>query len=440
MLIIQDAIGYEYLGKLLNDQGWLAYFQTGPNREPVYPFLISISMRLGDYLHLPYAFIQKYVHIILMLLTQCLVWKILDQLKTHTLLICAALLYIAFSPALINSTFSLFCEIATYPFILLLLLCLTRSWMIIQNDQTKIKMVSVWAIRSALLSILLTLQKGVFELIIPILVLPFLFIFFSHLKNNKQKCVGAFLFSLIFLLGFYSAISIYKGLNQKFNGQYVVTNRGSFALYGNIARRNQPLNAERLKTAWAFVPGENVCIDLFGHDACRFWSYRISDDLAKEKEAQLTAQNLSQAQISKEFNKSAIQLFRSNPFKQIFFMGLESLKMFFWETRNNIGFVVYPSWMTQFYEHRAFFYILSFVTATFALISLIYTLVWLTKNASNEYRFAFLLFSIILTLSFIGLHSFFFVLPRYALPIVPLFVILIAFLLQQTIINKIKES
>ena len=43
-LLQNDAIGYEQLGRLIHTQGFVAYFQTGPNREPFYPSLVALSM------------------------------------------------------------------------------------------------------------------------------------------------------------------------------------------------------------------------------------------------------------------------------------------------------------------------------------------------------------------------------------------------------------
>jgi hypothetical protein len=43
MIIEYDAINYEKMGKILAEKGWLEYFLSGPNREPLYPLLSKIS-------------------------------------------------------------------------------------------------------------------------------------------------------------------------------------------------------------------------------------------------------------------------------------------------------------------------------------------------------------------------------------------------------------
>ena len=47
MVIQYDSLDYEQLGRILKQDGWLEYFKTGPNREPIYPLLISWAMRIA---------------------------------------------------------------------------------------------------------------------------------------------------------------------------------------------------------------------------------------------------------------------------------------------------------------------------------------------------------------------------------------------------------
>ena len=50
MIIRYDSLGYEKLGVVLYHNNWIEYLTSGPNREPLYPWLISISMHLADLL------------------------------------------------------------------------------------------------------------------------------------------------------------------------------------------------------------------------------------------------------------------------------------------------------------------------------------------------------------------------------------------------------
>ena len=61
MQISWDAIGYEKLGLIIYEKGWKEFFITGPHREPLYPFVISLSMGIADYFSVSYQLIQKIV-------------------------------------------------------------------------------------------------------------------------------------------------------------------------------------------------------------------------------------------------------------------------------------------------------------------------------------------------------------------------------------------
>ena len=112
MLILYDAFGYEQLGTIIYQQGWGEFFRAGPSREPFYPFLISVSMHIADACSVSYHSIQKIIQILFLLTSQFLVLKILKNLRVQPLLCALTILYLGFSPALVNAAFSLFSEIA----------------------------------------------------------------------------------------------------------------------------------------------------------------------------------------------------------------------------------------------------------------------------------------------------------------------------------------
>src|SRR3989338_11383902 len=70
MVIAMDALSYEKLGDLLNKEGWAGYLKDGPNREPFYPLLVSISMQIAARLNVHYDVIQKIIQILFFFLTQ----------------------------------------------------------------------------------------------------------------------------------------------------------------------------------------------------------------------------------------------------------------------------------------------------------------------------------------------------------------------------------
>ena len=81
MYIVFDAKGYEGLGKMLHEKGWVEFFRTGPHREPLYPLLISVSMHLADIFSCSYEVITKFLQVVLLFSTQFLLLIALRQLK-----------------------------------------------------------------------------------------------------------------------------------------------------------------------------------------------------------------------------------------------------------------------------------------------------------------------------------------------------------------------
>ena len=70
MLIVWDADNYEKLATLIHDKGWVAYFQTGLNREPLYPFFISVLMRISNTISASYQSLVVITQLTLLGITQ----------------------------------------------------------------------------------------------------------------------------------------------------------------------------------------------------------------------------------------------------------------------------------------------------------------------------------------------------------------------------------
>lgn len=434
MIIQYDSIGYEGLGKMIYEQGWGQYFETGPNREPFYPFLISVSMRIADILSIAYQKILVVFQILILGLTQFLSLKILKKLNVSTAGQAVAVFYIGISPALVNSTFSLYSEIAIYPFLLGIILCAVAAW---QGLCTKIPSyrISLYAAGFALCFIVSTLTKAVFELIFPIFLIPFIIV---SLRSLPRKNFSAFKNSLMFLattlIIFYSAISGYKWLNKTYNGQFVITDRGAWALYGNTDRRMAPLSFKRFLAALAYVPGEGVCHKLFNEKECAFWSFRESDSRGYAKLSELSQTGMNGTQVNQELMRLSTERIAQNPAQYFLFVGLEGLKMLFWES-TQIGFVAYPDWLQRLFEFNFFKDGLRLAIFLLTFGSVIYAAVFLWRNrrswadiqSHDHQNINVLFFVFFMIFVYIGLYSFFFTLTRYSLPIAPLFVILIAF-------------
>src|SRR3990167_337554 len=76
-IIFNDALSYEHWGRIFAQGNWQDYFISGPNREPLYSFLVSVAMRLSDILHVPYLSVQIPIQILWLVSAQCLMIKVL---------------------------------------------------------------------------------------------------------------------------------------------------------------------------------------------------------------------------------------------------------------------------------------------------------------------------------------------------------------------------
>jgi len=414
MPITADSISYQEFGTLIHQKGMIPYFQTGPNREPLYPFIVSISMGIGEFFSAPYQFVQKIVQLLILFLTQILTLKILQKLKIGNILTSLCILYLGFSPAIVNSSLSLYSEIITFPLTLaVILLCTKNSW------RSGICLGLVFAS--------LTFVKGAFELITPL----FLIVYILSLKNKRKV-----IYILSILIAFYIPLNTYKAFNYKYNGNFVLTNRGAWALYGNTARRMEATTFQHFLVALAFMPGKGVCKKLFNETECDFWSYKRSDTLGYKKLAELTGQELSSSDLDSQLITLSKKEILKNPFQYSLYMGVEGLKMFFWES-TKIGFVEYPKGLTALFDFALFKDGIRLIMSLLSFISFLYLtkFIWSKQILTEEQKM--LLFCIFALITcFIAIHSFFFVLTRYILPIAPLYLIAITFSIQNIAAKK----
>ena len=430
MEIIYDSVNYEGLGRLIQHQGWIAYLTSGPNREPFYPFLVANSMQIEHLTGLAYVKVMAILGVILLCATQLLTYKLFCRLNVRTSLCALLLLYSAFSPALNNAAFSLYSEIAVFPIVLGVLLSSTHLWEAIVNDQQR-RAVGYGILLGTLFT-LATLTKAVFECICPAFVIV-LFLAVS-LKNKSKNTATLFLCLTAVLSFYYVPITAYKSLTQHYNGNFVITNRASWALYGNTARRMEPLTFKGFAEAMAYVPGEGVCKSLFDPTSCDFWSYRRSDTLGFAQEKQLINQHLSPGEVNSRLLNASAQAALGNPFQYTLLTFVEGLKMFFWES-TQIGFVQYPPWLERIYAVKMVNNGLRFLMSLLSLIAVANLFFHINDNNRSHLN---LILGLMIFL-YILFFSFFFILTRYALPIAPLFLIAIGLWLDQKLIPKNKN-
>lgn len=434
MTIQYDSINYEKMGRLLAQDQWIEYFKTGPNREPVYPLLVSISMKMADLFVVSYQKTLAAFQILILFFTQILSLKILKRLHVSKIWRAFAIFYIGISPAMVNSALSLYSEIAIYPFLLGIILFAAAAWQSLCAETPGYKILP-YATGFALCFILSTLTKAVFELIFPIFLIPFIIVTLrSLLRKNFSAFKNSLMFLATVLIIFYSAISGYKWLNKTYNGQFVITDRGAWALYGNTDRRMAPLTWKRFFVALTYVPGEGVCRRLFPQEECSFWSFRESDTRGFDKSNEFLQKGIDKDQMNKEMISLSLQKIGQNPAQYLLFMGLEGLKMFFWES-TQIGFVAYPDWLQRLFEFDFFKDGLRLAIFLLTFASVTYSIVYISKNRrvladvqfQNQQSIGVLFFVLLMIFVYTGLHSFFFTLTRYSLPIAPLYLVTIAF-------------
>lgn len=438
MSIVFDACGYEAAGKLIHEAGWVTFFKTGPQREPFYSLLISISFALSELFNIHYQYMQKIIQIGLLLSTQILTLCILKKMRIHRAITALVILYIGISPALVGSAFSLFSEIVTYPFVLGVIIVSVYSWRLMLAGQG-FRLFGA-GLGLSFLFVILTLTKSIFQYIFWVCTIPFFVVFIQNiLKKDIRLCAVHLMFLTILFSGFYSCVISYKYLNHRYNGNFVITNeRSAGVLYGATARRSQEFNLKKLQTSLASIPGDGVCRSFFDEKECFYWSFMNVDKLMAEKWGEL-AGIFPPAEIEKQLTLSARNEFFKNPSANMLFAALESFKIFFWES-TSAGFVLYPAFLTQIFQLTIFKNSLRLFVSLLTLISFFYGLFYFLRHwsmmseASNQ-RMHVLFFCLLLIAGFTSLYALCYILIRYSFPVVPLFMICIAVFLDQAVLS-----
>ncbi len=423
-ILMYDAQSFVDLGIRIHDNGWKEYFISGPNREPFYPFLIALSMTIagkGGYLG-----VLKVFQLILLLVSGSLFLTILKQGKLSMGLMISAVIYMGISPAIVNSAFSLFSEGVTYSFILGLILFGSSAWRKMQVDKNAAMIIRGAAFGGCCIGI--TMIKGIYEMIFPILIIPFVLraILNPKVRNNTL------IFIITTLLVFGSCLSGYKALNKKYNGLFVLTDRASWAFYGSAARRVMPMDAHAFGAAVASaLLTEEGCKRIFSTVDCEAWNVRKAEYLGAQKNYEIIAHYPPKEQ-NHQFRVAAFTRIHENPLQYLLLTGLEWIHMFYWET-TQIGFVAYPDWLERIFNQGWGPSILRFTVGTLSLFSIVFSLLFLLKNhrylmdpVRHDHPSAVLLFFLGgIAICHVSLYSLFAIVPRHAVPIGPVFILLI---------------
>ena len=429
MDIVFDAIDYASTGRMLFSQGLVAFFKTGPHREPLYPLLIAASMSAGNLTGLAFVKVMAIFGIVILFLTQALTYKLLRLLNIRDDVSVLVLAYLALSPAFNNTAFSLFSEIAALPLVLGVILTSYYSWEAIK--QNKEYTAFIYGILLGLSLALAALVKATFEFLTPVYLVIFFSMIFFTTKETITKKLSLMLCIIAAASFFYVPICGYKWLNREYNGTFTITNRGPCLLYANTARRMEPLTVKKFAEALAYIPGEGVCNSIFDPKECAFWSFQKCDGIASDKLNELQSQHLSIEKENSTLVGLSAQKALHNPLQYALMYFLEGIKMFFWES-TQIGFVQYPHWLSKIYSIKAFNNGLRFFVSLITLLAVV--LLWCQTLSPRRTNLGFLIAVLVFlyTLSF----SFVTIVTRYAMPIAPLYPIAIGIWLDQILAPK----
>ena len=455
MVIVFDAMLFEKFGATIYKQGWTEFLRTGPHNEPLYPLLISLSMRLSDALSISYQSVQKVLQMIILLSTQLLTIKLLNELKINRRITAAVIFYLGISPAMINSVFSLWSEIAATPFVVGIILLFSSAWKNIFITNIGKEKVSKEDVRRALATGLMlgavfagvTFVKAIFQVIFLIFILLFLlFSFTSVIGNTKNKSQTALRNARVAV---FSAFVIYQACvlpymfaNLKFNGHFTIADRGPWIVYAKAAKRAEKITPKDFGAAVAYAAGEGVCKKFWGQTECLKWSAAPVDTYGHSKLEELKTRGISGKEIDRTLLQLTLEKIRERPFQYAVLMSVEGFKMMFWES-TKIGYVKYPPGLERFYDWAPVKDGLRFLLSFLTMAALGYSFFYVWKNRRKlhaptaQSTLVFTLGSILIFLMiYIGMYSFFFIVPRHIFPIVPLYLVVIAFFIQ----NNYRQS
>lgn len=443
MTIVYDAMEFERLGRMLYHSGWVEFFKTGPHNEPAFPLLIGFSMRVGDYFAISYQKVQTIIQIFILFSSQLLALMILRRLQISRSITAFIILYMGISPALVNATFSLFSEIVSFPFILAIILVGVRCWeSVLSHDYKKI---IVWSAYFSLVFIAVTSIKAMFEYVFIAFMVPyFALIVKSVYKKEKKVLVGTLLFLLTTVFLFQGYLVSYKSLNRKYNGHFMLADRGPYILYGNAAKRSEPLTFRRFFACLAFVPGDGVCYKLCDKKDCAFWDIFTVENYGRHsKLKELQESGVPASKIDFMMIRLAKEKILERPFQQTLLLFIESFKIFFWES-TLVSFVSYPPWLQSIFEFTPFKNAMRLLLSLITFTSVVCVTRYVIRERGSlfcykgpqgfEARIFF--FGLILIAAYTALYALFMITTRAALPLGPLFLVMIAFTIHKTMFKQ----
>ena len=439
-VIVYDAEGYEQAGKLIAYHGWADYFRQALQREPMFPWLVALSMQLGDWLGCSYGYLLKLIGIFFLFLTMVFSYWLMCRLSVRPFIAAFVLLYIGISPVMTNSSMRIWSEFAIYPWVVLAVIWTIRSCKFLDNlPQDRLEYFSIigHAMVLALIFLLIMFDKAVAEGILILYLWPFYGRVVSYLRSRDYiKSKQAAVFCLVVFLIFESVVGMYKWCNYHYNGNFAFTNRGVWLVYGSAVRRVQPLTLERLRSGLASVPGMGVCSSHYSPEDCNFWSGPYADGIWSQRLAELTHQGIKGNAAFNDFAFNTMKMVLAHPFQVLLLMAIEAQKMFFWES--SLDFVTYPDWLDNILHTVGFSYslriigaILSWVACVFAFCVLCFRCQRCQFKDKGQQQALF--WTVNFIFCYIWMFSWVHILDRFSFPLISLFMVLISFLIERCV-------
>jgi len=435
MVIVFDGKTYQTISRIIYEHGWVRFLTTGPHNEPLYPLIISSAMHLSDHLPFSYEKILNFIQIIILGVTQFLAMHLLRKLQIKTFMAALTLFYIGISPALVNAAFSHWSEISALPWVIGIILVSVNAWIAIQKNDYKHTL--MLGLLLAFLFIGVTSVKAIFEYVFYIYMLAFVFLILYGAVKQKKIISLAVLFCVITVSIFQLFIFSYKSFNQKYNGHFMLADRGPYIMYGNVTKRTEPISPQSFLASLAFIAGDGICYALFPSNVCQYWELTQVDAFGHGKLNELKAQGLPPDELDKTLLHLAKEKITRHPFQYFTLTFLEGFKAFFWES-TKIGYVIYPDWLMNLFDCTLFKNTLRFIVSLGTIIGFFLTLIYIfrhnkkliTDQKENEPLIA-LFFMSVLIVAFIAFYSLFYIHTRYLFPIAVLYLSMIAFHVQR---------
>jgi hypothetical protein len=281
-----------------------------------------------------------------------------------------------------------------------------------------------------------TVAKGIFQYIFLVAVIFWVAAaIVAWMRQRKQICFNIIIYLIVSVVAYNSAVISFKLANARYNGHFVFTDRFSDLLYGNAVKRSKPLTGRIFIAHLTSIPGGGVCRRFFSDDECRYCEFNAADEFRGVVPGLIKgvpAEKVESTIIHEAWLKA-----KERPFQYVLFMGIEGLRMFFWES-TQIGFVIYPEPLQKLFGLSFFKDGLRLIVSLLTMLAFIAVIAdvyrrrrcWAKGSGTQGDVIRAVLIATILV--YIGLHSLFSIVTRYALPIAPLYLLCIAHWIDKT--------